>query len=100
MTPVELSLLTSGIGAAAGIAGKIGWDWLMSGRKYDPGQPGRKCPDHETCIVSIAELRKGQIDQQNRLMAGDKVMEGMAKDIGHIKTDVAVLVTKIKTVVG
>lgn len=94
MTPTELSLLTSGIGLVSGIAGKIGWDWLMSGRKYDPGQAGRKCQDHETCIISIAELKKSTEAQQDRLKKGDEMMQEMAHDIVQIKTNVAVLVSK------
>ena len=94
MTPVELSLLTSGIGAAAGIAGKVGWDWLMSGRKYDPGQPGRKCPDHEACIIGIAALKQSYETVKERLEKGDERMDGMAKDIGEIKTGVAVLLDR------
>ena len=91
MTTVETILLTSGASIVATLIGKLTWDKWNRG---DSGGVGRKCADHENCIVRIAELQQAQENNEKQFLKGEKRMDEMAKNIGEIKTGVALLVQR------
>jgi len=96
MLQVDAIVITAAASAGTGIVGKIVWDWLKNrSGGYLPSGPGRKCADHETCIISLERLKSSDIVQTEQLNKGNDRMNKMAADIGEIKTGVAVLVSRI-----
>jgi hypothetical protein len=107
MTPVETAIFSACAGSAATFVGRLLWDKLNgnengNGEPFHLDGPGRKCEDHESCIVTLTALKGSAENNRARLEHGDQQMREMAIDIkktseavSSIKADVKVLVSRV-----
>jgi hypothetical protein len=86
MTPVEMAIFSACAGSAATFVGRLLWDKLNgnengNGEPFHLDGPGRKCEDHESCIVTLTALKGSAENNRARLEHGDQQMREMAIDI-------------------